>query len=142
MTYCFQLSPLNFSASSRFFHPLPPKRGPHYGFLKPPLGAPKLSTPHSFAQKVAQTRVLCVRGRSRTQAIRGWPGPPTDNPPHAKSPAVHCKGRILDSIILIRISYLPVCAIHEFSPDLKKHTVPCICISLGVLEDMHAYETA
>ena len=47
-----------------------------------------------------------VRGQSRTQAIRGWPGPPTVNPPHAKSPAVHCKDRVLDSIILlIRISY-------------------------------------
>ena len=65
--------------------------------------------------------VLIVRGQSRTQAIRGWPGPPTDNPPHAKSPAMHCKDRILDSIILlIRISYLPVCAIHEFSLDQKK----------------------
>ena len=42
-----------------------------------------------------------VRGQSRTQAIRGWPGPPTDNPPHAKSPAMHCKDRILDSIILL-----------------------------------------
>ena len=70
-----------------------------------------------------------VRGQSR---IRGWPGDPgpfadpwmawpcsgpfTDNPPHAKSPAVHNTDRILDSIILpIRISYLPVCAIHGFS---------------------------
>ena len=63
----------------------------------------------------------CVQGHTRTQAIRGWPGPFTDNLPHAKLPAVHNKDRILDSIILlIRISYLPVCAIHEFSPDLKK----------------------
>ena len=60
--------------------------------------------------------ISSVRGQLRTQAIRGWPGPFTDNPPHAKSPAVHNTDRILDSIILlIQISYLPVCAIHEFS---------------------------
>jgi hypothetical protein len=41
-----------------------------------------------------------VQGQSRTQAICGWPEPPTDNPPHAKSPAVHFKDRILHSIIL------------------------------------------
>ena len=57
-----------------------------------------------------------VRGQSRAQAIRGWTGPFTDNPPHAKSPAVYNTARILDPIILlIQISYLPVCTIHEFS---------------------------
>ena len=28
-------------------------------------------------------------------------GPLTDNPPHAKSPAMNCRGRILDSVILL-----------------------------------------
>ena len=43
-------------------------------------------------------------------------GPFTDNPPHAKSPAVHNTDRILDSIILpIQISYSLARAIHEFS---------------------------
>ena len=47
-------------------------------------------------------------------AIRG-PRPSTDNPPHEKFPAVHSTDCTLNSIIvLIRISYLPVCAIHEF----------------------------
>ena len=42
-----------------------------------------------------------VPGQPRTQAIRGWPGPTTDNPPHEKFPAVHTKDPILDSIILL-----------------------------------------
>ena len=71
-----------------------------------------------------------VQGHSQTQAIRRWPGPFTDNPPYEKSTSyktacLHNKDCILDSIILlIRISYPPVYKIHEFSLDLKKHTVP------------------
>ena len=73
-----------------------------------------------------------ARAIHRWPGIREWPGdtgpfadpwmawlclgPFTDNPPHAKSPAVHNTDRILDStILLIQISYLPVCATHEFS---------------------------
>ena len=58
---------------------------------------------------------ICGAGWDLFGASRG-PRPFTDNPPHAKLPAVHNTDRILDSIILlIQISYLPVCAIHEFS---------------------------
>ena len=48
--------------------------------------------------------ICSLRCQPRTQAIRGWPGPATDNPPHAKSPVVNNNDHILDSIILIRIS--------------------------------------
>ena len=67
--------------------------------------------------------VTAIRGHRRTQAIRGWPGPFTDNPPHAKSPTVHNKDRILGSIILlIRIAYLHYRPLTNTRP--KKKNIP------------------
>ena len=60
-------------------------------------------------------RAQCAGGGALFGAIRG-PRPSADKPPHEKFPAVHSTDRILNlTIVLIRISYLPVCAIHGFA---------------------------